>query len=331
MAPELVLRGIFSAMFVASVLRISTPIILPALGGLITELAGATNIALEGIMLVAAFTGVLVSAYTGSVWLGVLGGILSGVLISALLAYFYLYLKTDVFLAGIAINIMATGGTIFLLYILTGDKGSSSSLASGQVPVIQIPFVQDVPFLGTVLSGHNIFTYAAFPAHVSGSALPLSHPPGIPSAGRRRKSRSGRYGGNRREENPVDRLSVERFSGFPGWLRPFHGLPDPLSAGYDRRARIHRPCGGLPGRANPPGNSSGSDRVRFCRCALEPTRLAGYPLTTCPDHPLRRNHHRPGRICASAPGARRRAVAPFSTTRVGRFSYLRRIKCSKIY
>jgi simple sugar transport system permease protein len=159
---DLVLKSIFSALFIASVLRISTPLILPALGGLITDLAGATNIALEGIMLVAAFTGVVVSAYTHSWALGLLAGIASGIAISAVLAYFYLYLNTDVFLAGIAINIMATGGTIFLLYILTGDKGNSSSLASGQVPNIHIPFIKDIPFVGTVLSGHNIFTYLAF-------------------------------------------------------------------------------------------------------------------------------------------------------------------------
>ena len=159
---ELVLRGIFSALFVASVLRISTPLILPALGGLISELSGATNIALEGIMLVAAFTGVVVSAYTQSVWLGVIAGMLSGVLVAGFLAYFHLYLKADLFLAGIALNIMATGGTIFLLYVLTGDKGSSSTLASKAVPVVNIPIIKDIPVLGTILSGHNIFTYLAF-------------------------------------------------------------------------------------------------------------------------------------------------------------------------
>ena len=161
MSIELVLRGIFSALFVASVLRISTPLILPALGGLVSELAGATNIALEGIMLVAAFTGVVVSAYTNSVLVGVLAGILSGVLIAALLAYFHLFLQTDLFLAGIAINIMATGGTIFLLYILTGDKGNSSTLASGAVPTVNIPLIKDIPVIGTIVSGHNIFTYLA--------------------------------------------------------------------------------------------------------------------------------------------------------------------------
>jgi simple sugar transport system permease protein len=138
---EVVIRGILSPLFIASILRISTPIILPALGGLISDLAGVINIALEGIMLVAAFTGVVVSAYTGNVWLGVLGGIVVGVLYSLLLALFHLYLNTDIILAGIALNIMAQGGTIFLLYILTGDKGNSSTLASGAVPSINLSLI----------------------------------------------------------------------------------------------------------------------------------------------------------------------------------------------
>ncbi len=159
---EAVLRGIFSAVFLASVLRISTPLILPALGGLISDLSGAINIALEGGMLVAAFTGVIVSGFTGSWVLGVVAGILSSVLLSALLAFFHLYLKTDVVLAGIALNIMASGGTIFLLYILTGDKGSSATVASKMVPSIDIPFIKDIPIIGTIVSGHNIFVYLAF-------------------------------------------------------------------------------------------------------------------------------------------------------------------------
>ncbi|MEK6575938.1 MAG: ABC transporter permease, partial [Chloroflexota bacterium] len=131
---DVVLRGIFSALFVASVIRISTPLILPALGGLVSDLAGVINISLEGTMLAAAFVGVVVSAYTQNVWLGVLAGMLAGLGVSVLLAYFHLYLKTDIILAGIAINILCTGGTIFLLYILPGDKGNSSTLASGAVP-----------------------------------------------------------------------------------------------------------------------------------------------------------------------------------------------------
>jgi len=159
---DVVLRGILSPLFIASILRISTPIILPALGGLISDLAGVINIALEGIMLVSAFTGVVVSAYTESVLIGVLAGIGAGILYSLLLALFHLYLNTDIILAGIALNIMAQGGTIFLLYILTGDKGNSSTLASGAVPTVTIPIIDNIPWLGTILSGHNIFTYLAF-------------------------------------------------------------------------------------------------------------------------------------------------------------------------
>jgi ABC-type uncharacterized transport system permease subunit len=162
MSLDLVLRSIFSALFIASVLRISTPLILPALGGLVSDLAGVTNIALEGIMLVAAFTGVVVSAYTHNVWAGVLSGMLSGIFIALVLAYFHIYLKTDIFLAGIALNILASGGTVFVLFALTGEKGGTSTLASGAVPVINIPLVKDIPILGTILSGHNIFTYLAF-------------------------------------------------------------------------------------------------------------------------------------------------------------------------
>jgi general nucleoside transport system permease protein len=162
MSFDVVLRSIFSATFLASVLRISTPLILPALGGLITELSGAINIALEGIMLTSAFAGVVVSAYTHNIWLGILGGVVSGMLIAFILGWFHLYLETDIILAGTAINILATGGTIFLLYVLTGDKGNSSSLASGMVPNVNIPLIEDIPFLGKIISGQHIFVWLAF-------------------------------------------------------------------------------------------------------------------------------------------------------------------------
>lgn len=162
MSIEIVLKSIFSAVFLASIIRISTPLVLPALGGLVSELSGAPNIALEGMMLAGALAGVLVSAYTKSVALGVLSGMLAGLFVAMILAYFHLFLKTDPILAGVALNIMCSGGTIFILYVLTGDKGNSATLASGAVPNVDIPFVKDIPVLGTILSGHNLITYAAF-------------------------------------------------------------------------------------------------------------------------------------------------------------------------
>jgi simple sugar transport system permease protein len=53
----------------------------------------------------------------------------------------------------------ASGGTVFILYLLSGDKGSSTSLASKVLPSVQIPLLKDIPVLGPILSGHHILTY----------------------------------------------------------------------------------------------------------------------------------------------------------------------------
>jgi simple sugar transport system permease protein len=158
---EQALQVIFSATFIAAVLRVSTPIILPALGGLIAELGGVSNIALEGIMLTAACAGVLISVATGSEWLGLLAGVVLGVLLALVLAFFHLNLKADLILAAIAINILASGGTIFVVYLLTGDKGGTSTLISGQMPFVEIPIIKDIPVLGEIVSGQNLLTYVA--------------------------------------------------------------------------------------------------------------------------------------------------------------------------
>ena len=165
-----ILVGIFTTAFVASVIRISTPLILPALGGLISDLAGSINIALEGMMLIAAFSGVVVSAYTHNAWLGMIAGILAATASAYILAVFHLEFGGDIILAGIALNILAAGGTVFVMYTLTGDKGSTSQLASLTLPSFGIPIIRDIPILGEVLTGYNgenmlgyhLMTYVAF-------------------------------------------------------------------------------------------------------------------------------------------------------------------------
>ncbi|MCP4155430.1 MAG: ABC transporter permease, partial [bacterium] len=132
------------------------------LGALISDKAGVINIALEGMMLIAALTGVIVSALVQSAGLGLLAAIVAGALVGMLLAYFALNLKTNVILAAIAINLIASGGTIFILFVVGGDKGISSSLPSLTLPKVVIPLIDKIPVVGGILSGHNILTYAAF-------------------------------------------------------------------------------------------------------------------------------------------------------------------------
>ena len=138
--------------FYFAVFRSATPVLLTTLGAMIASRSGTNNIALEGTMLISAFVGVVVSAFTQSAWIGFFG---------AVLAYFILKLNSNSVISGIALNTFASGGTIFALYLLTGEKGASTSLASLKLPSIDIPVIQDIPVIGAILSGHHVLTYAA--------------------------------------------------------------------------------------------------------------------------------------------------------------------------
>lgn len=157
-----IFAAIFTSEFLFSVIRVSTPLILGSMAALICNRGGMLHIAFEGVMLSAAFFGMLASAVTQSVLLGLLGAVAGGLLISMLLGYFNLVLNSDRTLTGIALNTFASAGTVFALYLLVQDKGTSSSLPSLVVPNIHIPILKDIPVLGTVLSGHNALTYIAF-------------------------------------------------------------------------------------------------------------------------------------------------------------------------
>lgn len=148
--------------FVNSILRMSTPLIFCAMGALIANHAGAINMALEGIMLTASLTAVVFSALTHSVIGGLAGAVAGGLLISLILAWLHLYKESDLIITGIALNTMASGGTVYLLFLLTGEKGTSRLLPSLVVPNLSIPVIRDIPILGQIFSGHNALTYLAF-------------------------------------------------------------------------------------------------------------------------------------------------------------------------
>lgn len=159
---EGILGIIFSEAFVFSIFRITTPILFAALAAVVADRAGVTNIGLEGIMMISALTGVIFSAWTESAWLGLLCAILLGVATALMIGFFALKLKTDIILAGIAVNMLGNGGTIFFMYLASGDRGYSANLASKVMPTIQLPVIQSIPVVGGILSGHNILTYFAF-------------------------------------------------------------------------------------------------------------------------------------------------------------------------
>ncbi len=161
------LKSILSAQYLFSIIRVTTPLLFASMAAVVIRRAGIICIAFEGMMLFAAFGGVLGSALTQSVLGGIACGVLFGMLIAMVYAYFVLSLKANTYLTGLAINMLGSGGTVFLLYLSTGDKGVSTALNSLVVPSVEIPLVKDIPILGEVLSGHNTLTYLAFLAVIA--------------------------------------------------------------------------------------------------------------------------------------------------------------------
>lgn len=148
--------------FYFAMLRSTTPVLLTTLGAMIASRSGTNNIALEGTMLISAFVGVVTSAFSQSAWIGFFAALLSGFIISNVLAYFILKLNSNAVISGIAINMFASGSTIFVLYLLTGEKGASTSLPSLKLPNLTLPVIEQIPVIGRILSGHHILTYLGF-------------------------------------------------------------------------------------------------------------------------------------------------------------------------
>lgn len=111
-----------------SVLRVSTPLLLAALGGLLSERAGVVNIALEGLMLLGAFAAAAVTHWTQSPWLGATAGAGAGVFLATLYAGAVIRLRADQIVAGTAINFLAMGLTPFLCKLLFDATGATPAI-----------------------------------------------------------------------------------------------------------------------------------------------------------------------------------------------------------
>lgn len=153
---------ILSPDFVFAVIRMGTPLLFVGMAAVIGAKANILCIAYEAMMLFAALGGVIGSAYTQNLYAGMLIGIACGLVIAAIFSYFVLYLHTKPLLAGLALNTLGTGGTVYIVFLLTGMKLDTSVLPSLRFPNIHIPLIKDIPYIGNLISGHNVLSYVAF-------------------------------------------------------------------------------------------------------------------------------------------------------------------------
>ncbi len=106
-------------------LRTATPLLFAGLGGMFSERAGVVNIALEGILLVGAFSAAAVAIATGSLSAALLAAALGGMILAALHALVSLWFRVDQIVSGVALNMLAMGSTEFLMWILYGSGSNS--------------------------------------------------------------------------------------------------------------------------------------------------------------------------------------------------------------
>ena len=152
--------------FLSATVRIATPILMAAMGGILIERAGTFAVGLEGMMLSGAFFGVVGAFLSGSIVIGLIASCFGGLLFALIIAIATTRFDTEHMVTGLAANLLALGFTSFALRTVVGG---------GQAPVIHIPLLQpvavpylaDIPVIGALLFRQPPLTYLAFAAVIA--------------------------------------------------------------------------------------------------------------------------------------------------------------------
>jgi len=127
---------IFNAQFVASSIRIAIPLALAGLGGVFSERSGVINIGLEGMMLTGAFTAVAVTNISQNPWIGLLAAVFIGVFLGLIHAIVCVTFKANQIVSGVAINLFASGITVFFSWLLFGE---TQIMTKSSLPIWGLP------------------------------------------------------------------------------------------------------------------------------------------------------------------------------------------------
>jgi ABC-type uncharacterized transport system permease subunit len=144
----------------------SIPLVLGALTGCMGERAGVINIAIEGQLLLGAFTAAVVASAVGVLWLGLISGSLAGALVGLLLGAFAIRFLVDQIIIGVVLNLLILGMTTFLYNRLLVPNGNTFNNAS-TFSVLKIPALGDVPIIGPIFFDSTIFLYLTYAAIVA--------------------------------------------------------------------------------------------------------------------------------------------------------------------
>ena len=148
---------IFLVNLIAATFRVSTPILLAAIGETYSERAGILNLGIEGIMFFGAFIGFLVADQSGSLWIGLLAAILSGVIAGLLMGLLTVSIGVNQHVSGLGITLLLSGLSLFGFRLVYGGRSTPPSIPSFQA---LNPF-PNIPILNTI-SQQYLLTYLTF-------------------------------------------------------------------------------------------------------------------------------------------------------------------------
>jgi simple sugar transport system permease protein len=157
----------------ADSVAIATTLILAALGALFTERSGVLNLGIEGILLTAAISSFLAADTSGSIWLGLLIGSLAGALLAGIHALLTVVLRANQIVAGLALVIFGTGLANFL------GKPVEGKTVTTIIHPLSFGALTDIPFVGPILFGQDIITYASIAIAILSSLYLFRSRPGL--------------------------------------------------------------------------------------------------------------------------------------------------------
>ncbi len=144
----------------AATIRNATPLVFAALGGMFSERSGVVNIGLEGLMLISAFAGVVGAFLSGSAWIGLLFAVGAGLTFGLVHAVMCVTFEADQIISGTAINLLALGGTGFLMVIVFNQGGTSPDVE--KFSPVAIPLLSQIPVIGQALFDQSLLVYLMY-------------------------------------------------------------------------------------------------------------------------------------------------------------------------
>jgi len=149
----------FISGFLAATLRMASPILITALGEMVTERAGIMNLGIEGIMILGAFTGFCIAFLTGNLWLGFLFGGLAGMLFGLIMGIASVKYRANQIVAGLGIWILCQGLSSLLNRRVFGISAFRPEITTFQP--VAIPILSEIPILGNTVFNQNLIVYIA--------------------------------------------------------------------------------------------------------------------------------------------------------------------------